>query len=180
MRQEKISTRQKLLRAAEELAAETGAGHLSLEAVAARAGVSKGGLLYHFRSKAELLEAMVADYMERAAAMLGEPGRSARPDGVLSAYLDIVEDECRRHPDPPAGLLAALAEDPGMLDPLRRWERDFLARIRANASDPALAALAFLAMHGLRNMRLLNIDAVDDATRAEVLAWLRARLAPQG
>lgn len=43
-------TKQRILDAAAEIARELGPGHLSLEAVATRAGVSKGGLLYHFPS----------------------------------------------------------------------------------------------------------------------------------
>ena len=37
---------------------------LTLDAVAAQAGVSKGGLLYHFRSKRELLDAMLDGFLE--------------------------------------------------------------------------------------------------------------------
>ena len=43
----------------------SGAVHLTLDAVAERAGVSKGGLLYHFPSKESLLQAMVDRNMRR-------------------------------------------------------------------------------------------------------------------
>src|SRR3954466_14733340 len=52
-------TRARLLDAASAVVRRDGAQALTLDAVAAEAGVSKGGLLYHFRSKHELLEAMV-------------------------------------------------------------------------------------------------------------------------
>ena len=48
------SARRKILEAAAKLADDTGPGSLSLEAVAKEAGISKGGLLYHFPSKAAL------------------------------------------------------------------------------------------------------------------------------
>jgi AcrR family transcriptional regulator len=38
---------------------------VTLEAVAAEAGVSKGGLLYHFPTKDALLEALVQDWLDR-------------------------------------------------------------------------------------------------------------------
>src|SRR5215469_14243714 len=67
--------RERLLDAAERLVLETGAGHLTLAAVAKFAGVSKGGLLYHFPSKDSLLEAMLARYLHdidaRVAARVG-------------------------------------------------------------------------------------------------------------
>ncbi|MFD0658422.1 TetR/AcrR family transcriptional regulator [Thermocatellispora tengchongensis] len=51
--------RDELLDAAESLLADQGAHALTLAAVAERAGVSKGGLLYHFNSKDALVRAMV-------------------------------------------------------------------------------------------------------------------------
>ncbi|MEO2167455.1 MAG: TetR/AcrR family transcriptional regulator, partial [bacterium] len=48
-------TRAKILDAAEDLILEAGATGLILDEVARRAGVSKGGLLYHFPSKADLV-----------------------------------------------------------------------------------------------------------------------------
>jgi AcrR family transcriptional regulator len=49
-------TREKLLDAFDTLLDEHGASGATLDAVAAKAGVSKGGLLYHFGSKAELIK----------------------------------------------------------------------------------------------------------------------------
>ncbi|UVI36750.1 TetR/AcrR family transcriptional regulator [Brevibacterium spongiae] len=64
-------TKEKLLNAFDELLDEHGTAGATLDAVAARAGVSKGGLLYHFGSKAELirgslerLELLVAEDVE--------------------------------------------------------------------------------------------------------------------
>ena len=74
------SSRQRILEAAEALAREQGPGNISLDAVAARAGLSKGGLLYNFPTKAKLLEALVEMHIERAEAALAqsvEAGRKA-------------------------------------------------------------------------------------------------------
>ena len=54
-----------VLDAADALVSEVGANHMSLDAVAARAGISKGGLLYLFPSKVALLQGMVERYVER-------------------------------------------------------------------------------------------------------------------
>ena len=48
-------TKEKLLDAFDVLLDERGTAGATLDAVAAKAGVSKGGLLYHFGSKAELV-----------------------------------------------------------------------------------------------------------------------------
>src|SRR5436190_23026109 len=57
--QEITNVRDRLLNAAEQVAIHDGVGSLTLEAVAREAGVSKGGLLYHFPSKSDLIIAIV-------------------------------------------------------------------------------------------------------------------------
>ncbi|GAY15515.1 TetR/AcrR family transcriptional regulator [Mycobacterium sp. shizuoka-1] len=52
------TSRERILDAYAEALAVDGERHATLDAVAARAGVSKGGLLYHFPSKDQLAEAL--------------------------------------------------------------------------------------------------------------------------
>lgn len=56
----KPSTRDRILTAFEDLLIEGGERSATLDAVAAAASVSKGGLLYHFGSKDALVEGMIA------------------------------------------------------------------------------------------------------------------------
>ena len=55
MARNSTDTKEKLLDAFDTLLDEHGTSGATLDAVAAKAGVSKGGLLYHFGSKAELI-----------------------------------------------------------------------------------------------------------------------------
>lgn len=177
-------TRERLLQAAAALAREVGPGNLSLDAVAARAGVSKGGLLYHFPTKARLLEALVGGFLSEMDAALQAAEAEDRPNGVAAAYLATLArhrrandgPERRQACPPTSGLLAALAEDPELLDPVRAHDCDFLARIRANATDPDLATLVFLVAHGIRNLDLLAIPALRRGEIEAVLDYLAARL----
>src|SRR5437764_3199185 len=76
----------KLLDAAEAVVERQGIGNLTLDAVAAEAGMSKGGLLHHFPSKDQLVEALVircaenwrAQYMDAYARTPEGPGRMTR------------------------------------------------------------------------------------------------------
>ena len=61
----KESVRDRILAAAMAVAKESGAGRLSLDAIARRAGVSKGGLLYHFPKKDALMRALVRAHQVR-------------------------------------------------------------------------------------------------------------------
>lgn len=172
----KSDTRRRILDAAQTLAQCTGPGNLSLDAVAAKAGVSKGGLLYHFPSKARLMEALVEDYLSRFDAAITAEESTGQSDAAIRAYIDQFRSERQGGTPPPSGLLAALAEDPGMLAPVRRHERDFLARIQVNASDPDMATLTFLAIHGIRAMELFNTQVLDPSQQDALLDWARRRL----
>jgi AcrR family transcriptional regulator len=55
----KPDARYKVLEAAVAIVAREGAAHLTIDAVAAQAGLSKGGVLYHFPSKRALLDGML-------------------------------------------------------------------------------------------------------------------------
>ncbi len=76
-----ISTREAILRAADRVVVDWGVSGMTLEAVAREAGVSKGGLLYHFRSKEALIGGMIGRLIEGFEAVLG---RELRGRLVLS------------------------------------------------------------------------------------------------
>lgn len=170
------TTRERILRAADAIATEGGAGMVSLDAVAARAGISKGGLLYHFPTKSTLLQALVQDYLEKIETLLEDVDNPARPNGLILALMEHFLADWR-HEAPSGGLLAALAEDPAILAPVAAFEARILARLRANATDPLLAGLIFYAMQGWRCGRMLGLHAPAEAELAATLSALRQRLA---
>jgi AcrR family transcriptional regulator len=70
----------RILDASETLIIARGVGGLTLEAAAREAGVSKGGLLYHFASKEALIEAL----LRRLAAFIAQEFAAcvaAQPEG---------------------------------------------------------------------------------------------------
>ncbi|QNG18356.1 TetR family transcriptional regulator [Rhodococcus triatomae] len=79
------AARARLLDAFIEILIENGERAATLEAVATEAGVSKGGLLYHFGSKDALVEGLVA-YLEELAAADIDTMRTA-PEGPAAYYL---------------------------------------------------------------------------------------------
>lgn len=173
MRGQKEGAREKILRAAEELAREAGPGQLSLEAVAARAAVSKGGLLYHFPTKAKLLQALVETHLQRLEQELDAREHGAEgPDAAARAYLELFIQEHACYRPPPCGVLAALLENPDFLSPLRRHKRLVLDRMKADASDPAMALIVFLALEGIRCMELLHAGTLDDKEESAALEKL--------
>lgn len=151
--QKKAETRQRILEAADALSAELGANHLSLDAVAARAGISKGGLLYHFPSKHALLRGLVAMHVDgiRNEMQIQAPGCLA-PDGPALpgalAYLTVSRRRICRVDAPMSGVLAAMAEDAGFLAPMIAFRNEIEA-LFARCPNPVHGGLVFLACQGV-------------------------------
>jgi len=148
--------REALLRAAGEVVRERGVDAMTLEAVAAHARVSKGGLLYHFATKDALVTAMVERLAagfeaemegEMARERLEEPG-APEAGRWLRAYVRV-----STAPDPEfdalaAALAAAFAADPALLRPIREAEARWQEHAENDGINPALAAVVRLAADG--------------------------------
>lgn len=81
-----MTARDKVLDAFEELLVSEGARAATLDAVAARAKVSKGGLLYHFPNKDALVEGLLERLATLAAA--DTEAMAADPRGPSAYYVD--------------------------------------------------------------------------------------------
>jgi len=160
-------SREIILDAAEIVVLEGGAAHLTFEAVADRAGVSKGGIIYHFPSKETLLEAMVSRLLQRftdqqAQAALDLP---EGPQRELAAYVMASltgNDETRRIS---AALLAVAANDPKLLAPVREYYREWFARLEGFGLRFERAAAISLAVDGLWLLELLQLSPLNQAQR---------------
>ena len=124
----------------QSLSAEIGAGRLTLEAVAERAGLSKGGLLYNFPTKDALLQAMIQRMIDQVAAekeaLAGQPpgrGRTWRHGSCTTTLLNIC---CGGKMQEVAnGMLAATAENPRLLDPVREVINKTLDELKTTSDD---------------------------------------------
>lgn len=156
-------TRAKLLDAASTVIRRDGPQALTLDAVAAEAGVSKGGLLYHFKSKRELLDALVARWMDDF-----QRDIDAAPGSFPERYVRASDGAKAEE----AGLLAALVADPGVLTAVRERHAAWQDRIATEGGDPVDATVARLAADGLWLADLLGIAPPGGELRARVLARL--------
>jgi AcrR family transcriptional regulator len=161
------------LNAAEEVIRDQGARHMSLEAVAERAEISKGGLLYNFPSKTALLSAMVELHLaQRETAMLeAEQRLDGTPNKAVRAHLATKREKCEAHEGPPPGILAAFLENPELIEPIRRYNELFVARGR-KAEDPDLCMMAFLAVAGAEFLTLLDAMPYDEDEYARMIERL--------
>ena len=156
-------TRARLLDAASAVIRRDGPQALTLDAVAAEAGVSKGGLLYHFASKRELLDAVVRRWLDEF-----QDDIDAAGPGFLPGYVRASDGAKAEE----AGLLAALVADPAVLAVVRERYATWQDRVVTEGGDPVEATVARLAADGLWLADLLGMAPPEGELRERVLARL--------
>lgn len=146
-----------IIDAAELVISEKGMGRLTLDAVAARAGLSKAGLLHHFPSKDALVDAMVmrhtsiwhgqfrAAYERLRDAGDPRPAVGAMMSTCLAGTHAWTENERARN----RVMVAALVHDERRVEPLRRVCREIAALLSQDQLNPGAADVIHLAVHGL-------------------------------
>ncbi len=165
------ATKQRLLQAAAQIVQEQGVSQLTLDAVAKKANVSKGGLLYHYPSKTALLEGMVARLIDSfEAAVAQQPGDD--PTSRLEAYIRLTFDPDYSQLSESMGILAAVANDPRLLEPLQKQYQVWQAAIESSGFNPVMATIISLAADGLWFTELFGVSPLSEEMRSQVLATL--------
>jgi AcrR family transcriptional regulator len=184
-------TRQRLLDAAAEAFGEAGFAATSLDAVAARAGVTKGAVYAHFTDKDHLvltlLDELVETRLTALRAALSRGGPVPTQAGDAAAWFTGFVDGDRRWALLFFEFWLHAARDPGVREryaAYRRGARSAVAGLlseRAAAAGaelptpaPGLAAVALALTAGVALERLVDPDAVPEDLLAAVLARLLA------
>ena len=169
------ATKRRILEAAEKIVLRDGVGHLTLEAAATEAGLSKGGVLYHYPSRDALVAAMVTriiqEFEDDIAAYLPEAGspEADLPGAFARAYVRATLTPVAPGPERlGAALLAAAAAEPELLIPLQEAAEGWQARLVVDGLDPALATVIRLACDGLWLCDLFGLASPQGLLRAEV------------
>lgn len=165
------SSREVIVDAAESVVIQVGAAHMTLDAVAAMAGVSKGGLLYHFPTKEALLKVMLNRHLQRleearkkkCAELQDEPTREIKAYVLSSLARDHKTERIS------IALLAAVAHDPRLLEPVRDNYQKLLAELTPSGLRFERAAVVALAADGLRLLEILSLSPLKDNQRKQVI-----------
>jgi AcrR family transcriptional regulator len=168
-----------ILDAAERVVIRDGGAHLTLDAVAAEATMSKGGLLYHYRTKDDLIRAMIIRLQDEFDAELKrQAAEDPAPEGRYTrAYVNatLARDSSPfsiRLGQISAALLAAVATNPSLLEPLREKDRLVCASLTSDGIDPVMATIARLAADGLWVLRLFGVPPLEPGLYDQVVARL--------
>ena len=160
--------------AAENVVVEAGASHMTLDAVAARAGVSKGGLLHHFPTKEALLEAMIGRLIEKREEsrrkILNDLPDS--PTRELKAYVLAALARDRKVDRVGAPILAALAHNPKLAQPIREIIKKRYAEFVSKGVKFERAVIFALATDGLLFHEVVSLSPFTEEQRSRVVEEL--------
>jgi len=176
MQRNTTNAKEKIIDAAEQVVIEAGARHLTLETVASKAGVSRGGLLYHFPDKEALLRGM----LERRVRCMKEnriKKRSEIPAGLdreaVVYLLSVLGDDPGANRGISAALIASAAHNPELLAPAREDYRQIMSDLTKDGLNFEWAAVIMLATSGLRFLEVLAISPFTTEERGRIIKELR-------
>jgi AcrR family transcriptional regulator len=166
-------TKARILVAAEDVVVRDGVARLTLEAAATEAGLSKGGVLYHFPTRDALVAAMVDKIIEEFDRDIeSHIGPDAVPGSFTRAYIRATMAPASAQPDREdrlgAAVIAAAAAQPALMVPLQRAADRWQARLEDDGLDPAVATLLRLACDGLWLCDLFGLAPPSPALRDAV------------
>lgn len=168
-------SRSAAIRAALAILTRDGPGGLTFDSLSRESGISKGGLLHQFGTKAGVLKALLAYQREHfesfAAGFLAAKGASL-PHPTLSSQIAVMRETINQPNSVARSILAALVEDPALLEEIRVQDQVNMRKIRSEAEDPDMALVRLAAARGLAYTTLLGMSAFSDAQRERLFKLL--------
>ena len=197
-----MDTREKIFKAATDAISEKGVNNLTLNEVCKRAEISKGGLLYHFPSKDQLIKALV-EYNEttfenqmKSSSKLNSNKVNSKKS-ILESYIDVTFDSENLFNETSKGLLAAVLLNHDLLEPIKdrskRLEKQMKEMINDNdnkdekeyddeydnddevSDDYIEAEIIRLAVDGFWLSELLGINYMKEGEKKKVKSVLKAK-----
>jgi len=176
MNASKTNTRNNLLQAAASIVSTQGASRMTLEAVAKEAGISKGGLLYHFPSKDALIEGMIDHMVQGLTERIGEAYNQDDAGTNQGRWLRALTKANFQSEDLEvgAGLTAAVLLNPDLLEANRKAYEARQALIEQDGVDVVWANIIRLAGDGIWFSELLGFAPPEEPLKTQIMETLLA------
>lgn len=160
-----------------------GASNLTLDAVAAEAGISKGSVLYDCKSKHALIQAIIErkivtedKKIDNAVAKL-----SGQKNAEIRGRIAVAANWLSEEVEPVAlQLCSALAQDEDLQELVRRSCDRTISRVAETSENPRAALVALLALEGLRSLHLMGFHKWSAAEFTGLLAEIERVAITQG
>jgi len=160
-----------ILDAAENVVVESGAVHMTLDAVCARAGVSKGGLLYHFPNKEALFDAMISRLVEKFESARAKESEKMKddPHRDIKAHIITFLNRDNRMNRICAAFVAAAAHNPKLVAAARRSYKKAYTQFTGSGLCKERAAVIALAVDGLWLTKILGITSFEGKEQKAII-----------
>jgi AcrR family transcriptional regulator len=174
------SARDKILDATERVILRDGPRGVSVDAVLAESGVSKGGFFHHFPTKAALLTGLLERLSRSveaiaAASMRGDSqGRGRALRAQIAGAFDLPPAERERTRTLVLALIAGVMESPEVAAQARKANRDALASATDEGVDRGAALCVQLALDGYFIGEIFKTIKLDRNDREALRATLHA------
>lgn len=178
MGRKRVIDQQAILDAGEAVVARLGAASLTLDAVAAEAGISKASVIYDFKTKQALIEAIVerAFRVDREHHAAAEAELNAPESVAIRGRIKVASEPPPDEFKPVAlSLSMALTLDAGLRSRMQKSQAETIARIAETATSSQGALLAYLAVEGLKFLEYLDFHHFAPDERAQIIrdiGWL--------
>lgn len=169
-------TRELILTAAANVVLSQGASKMTLEAVAKEAGVSKGGLLYHFPSKDALVEGMIEHMVQGLTDRIRKAYEQDEFGTNQGRWLRALTKANFQSQDLElsAGLTAAVLLQPDLLEANRRAYETRQQLIEQDGVDMVWANIIRLVGDGIWFSELLGFAPPKEPIKSQILERLLA------
>jgi AcrR family transcriptional regulator len=178
MGRKRVIDQEEILNAAEFVVVRDGAARLTLDAVAEQAGISKASVIYDYKSKQALIQAVIERRVAHDKAVIQEltDGLGDMPSAVMRgrvlAASTPLQDEVRAVA---LNLCSALAQDAQLRSGIQKEQATMIAQVMETSANPRGALLAYLALEGLKLLEYLDLHSWPEKERSRILReinWL--------
>ncbi|MFC7686343.1 TetR/AcrR family transcriptional regulator [Ureibacillus sp. GCM10028918] len=163
--------KRRLLSAASIIVKEEGVSNLTLEAVAKKAGVSKGGLLYHYSSKEVLIKAMVQEWSSNYFKSI-ETFVKSETNSIgkwSNAYINATLLDLNNDKQLTSALMAAMYTNPSLLEEYKNEYGILLEKFMNDGIDPIKITIVRLAIDGLWFSEIFDLAPLDATLKHDVI-----------
>ncbi|MFB7641118.1 TetR/AcrR family transcriptional regulator [Peribacillus butanolivorans] len=163
-----------ILKSAKEFIIQNDFNDLTLDAVAKQAGISKGGLLYHYPNKEALLLGLTQYIFEEFTMLFEE---HAKKDPLekgkwCRALIETTKEDLDHNAELNVGIIAASMLNPSLSESMSKSYQYMQNKVEQDNINPITATIIRLAIDGLYYSELFNIAPLDDKMNKEVIQQL--------
>ncbi|ODQ03851.1 MULTISPECIES: TetR/AcrR family transcriptional regulator [Enterobacterales] len=181
MGRQRTIDREKLLETIFDIVMEQGAAALTIDTVAKRMGISKGGVQYCFSSKEAMIDAMFEHWEESYETKFKEVIKNDdSSENRVAAHIYATQAHDQISFAKGASLLAALLQTPEYLQSTKAWYQQRLTGIDTTTEAGKRARLAFLATEGTFLLRYLGLMDINDNEWQSIFEDIDSVLLQQG